>query len=216
MLKLSRVQALVFDLDDTILKTERLNIELITRHFREHYNLDLDSEDQEFVFGHDWQAIYTHIIDKYRLDADIYDIQEGFLDRKRRWLQDNQVEVAEGIQEVLSIDLPKVIVSGSGKTEIQMLLENAGLTDRFDATFSIEEYGEGKPAPDGFLRAMEYLELKPKYGLAFEDSGSGILAARTAGLPCVFMSQFAAHNHSDQADMSFNTFRDFYAYWRTL
>ncbi len=216
MIALSRVQALIFDLDDTVLKTERLNIELITQHFQQSFGLQLDNEDQEYVFGHDWQAIYSFIIDKYKLDADIYEIQGGFLDRKRRWLQDHQVEVADGIQEVLSIDLPKVIVSGSGKTEIQMLLENAGLSDRFDATFSIEEYGQGKPAPDGFLRAMEYLELKPRHGLVFEDSSSGIIAAKSAGVPCVFMSQFAEQNHSDQADMSFSTFHDFYAYWRSV
>ncbi len=216
MLKLSRVQALIFDMDDTIIRTERLNIQLINEFFKEKYNIDLDEEDNEYVFGHDWQAIYTFILEKYKLDGDIYDIQEKFLEKKRAYLQEHQVEVAEGINEVLSIDVPKVIVSGSGKTEIQMLLDNAGLDGRFDASFSIDEYGRGKPEPDGFLEALKHLGIKAKYALVFEDSLSGIEAAKKAGIPCVFMSQFAEHNHSEHADMSFKTFHDFYSYWRSL
>jgi len=209
-------KAFIFDLDDTIMKTERMNIELMQQYFKDNHNIEMDKEDQDFVFGHDWQAIYSHMIEKYRLKLSIFDIQEKFLEIKRKHLENVNVPVADGIEEVLAIPLPKIIVSGSGKSEIHMLLENAGLTDRFDGTLSIEEYENGKPAPDGFFMALKQLGIKPHQAIAFEDSQSGIKAAKKAGIPCVFIAEFAEKDHSARADAAFPTFRDFVSYWDAL
>ncbi len=216
MLDKYMTKAFIFDLDDTIMKTERMNIELMKQYFKERYNIEMDKSDQDFVFGHDWQAIYTNMIEKYGLDISIFDIQSEFIKLKREYLENHIVPVAEGIEEVLSIPLPKIIVSGSGKSEIHMLLENADLNNRFDATLSIEEYEKGKPAPDGYLMALKHLDLRPHQALVFEDSQSGIKAAKKAGIPCVFIAQFAEKDHSAHADAAFLTFRDFVSYWNAL
>ena len=42
----------------------------------------------------------------------------------------------------------------------------------------------GKPAPDIFLRAAELLNVAPEKCMVIEDSGSGILAAKRAGMQC--------------------------------
>ena len=43
-----------------------------------------------------------------------------------------------------------------------------------------EDYPRGKPAPDGYLRAAERLEIAPARTLVFEDSHAGIASGLAA------------------------------------
>jgi beta-phosphoglucomutase-like phosphatase (HAD superfamily) len=48
-----------------------------------------------------------------------------------------------------------------------------------------EEVPRGKPAPDIFLAAAEFLGIEPSACVVFEDAINGILAARAAGMVAV-------------------------------
>lgn len=48
-----------------------------------------------------------------------------------------------------------------------------------------DDVGSGKPAPDGFLAAARGLDARPGTAIVFEDSPSGVLAARAAGVATV-------------------------------
>ena len=59
----------------------------------------------------------------------------------------------------------------------------AGLLDLFDPhVFSASQVARGKPAPDLFLLGAERVGGDPARMLAVEDSASGIVAARAAGM----------------------------------
>jgi beta-phosphoglucomutase-like phosphatase (HAD superfamily) len=62
-------------------------------------------------------------------------------------------------------------------------LEATGLVELFDAIVSGEEVPRGKPAPDALLMIARRLGLPPGDCLVVEDSRSGVLAARAAGMP---------------------------------
>jgi HAD superfamily hydrolase (TIGR01509 family) len=77
------------------------------------------------------------------------------------------------------------VVSGSARSEIEPVLEAAGLSSSIAALVASEDIERGKPAPDGYRRALELLELGPHEAVAVEDSDVGIAAAKAAGLRCV-------------------------------
>ncbi len=62
----SNIKGFIFDLDDTIVETEQLNVELISDYFQKKWKIRLDLTDKERVFGHSWQHIYHFIINKYK------------------------------------------------------------------------------------------------------------------------------------------------------
>ncbi|MEP6908980.1 MAG: HAD family phosphatase [Actinomycetota bacterium] len=74
------------------------------------------------------------------------------------------------------------VVSGSARVEIEPVLEAAGLTSSISALVATEDVEHGKPAPDGYLRALELLDLDAYEAVAVEDSDVGIGAARAAGI----------------------------------
>jgi beta-phosphoglucomutase-like phosphatase (HAD superfamily) len=90
--------------------------------------------------------------------------------------------------------VPLAIASGGRGVEIAAVLRAHGILHRFAAVVSADDVGPSKPAPDGFLRAMEALRagapslggaLDPIDCLAIEDTPPGIAAAKAAGMPCL-------------------------------
>lgn len=215
-MNINNIKAFIFDLDDTIVQSERLNIRLIGDYFQKVHNIELDDSDKNLVFGHSWQDIFRKIIERYNIqDLSIYDVQDAVLINKREYLYHNKIRVANGVQLVLEMSQRMVIVSGSGKEEIVWLLKNAEVEQYFEMSFSIDDYAHGKPAPDGFLMALDYLGLESSQCLVFEDSLSGIEAAKAANIKSVFIGEFADKDCGDMADISFGTFAEFYQYTKS-
>ena len=206
----SEIEGFIFDLDDTIVETEQLNVELISKYFQKVWGIRLDDADKNIVFGHSWQYIYEFIINKYNLPLSIQDVQNSIIEMKRDHLRQNTLHVARGVELLCGLPVKKVIVSGSGKEEIEMVLENINLSHCFHHSFSSDDYEKGKPHPDGFLAALNYLNLAGHKVLAFEDATSGIEAAKKAGIIAVFINEFAKDDCSHIADFSFQDFEVFY------
>jgi len=89
---------------------------------------------------------------------------------------------------------PLAIASGALRHEIMMILGHAGIKQYFEAIVSAEDVREGKPSPEGFIKAMERLNHPPTRSaqpilpgecLVIEDSPFGIAAARSAGMKCL-------------------------------
>lgn len=83
------------------------------------------------------------------------------------------------------------VVSGALREEIEGAFRQAGLRDRFKVLVTAEDVNEGKPDPEGYLRALEALNsipplperlIHPHEVLAVEDSPAGLAAARDVGL----------------------------------
>lgn len=83
------------------------------------------------------------------------------------------------------------VVSGALRDEVEEGLRQAGLRERFKILITAEDVSEGKPDPEGYLRALEALNsfpplparlIHPHEVLAVEDSPTGLAAATDAGL----------------------------------
>ncbi|MBI3541078.1 MAG: HAD family phosphatase, partial [Deltaproteobacteria bacterium] len=83
------------------------------------------------------------------------------------------------------------IVSGALRSEIEMILETAGLKKKFHVIVAAEDVSQGKPRPDGFILAIRLLNrdhvppseiLLSEECLVIEDSPWGLEAAKLAGV----------------------------------
>lgn len=83
--------------------------------------------------------------------------------------------------------IPMAIASGGMHELVDATLLALGIKDLFDAIVCAEDYEHGKPAPDPFLEAARRLGVEPGACLVFEDSPTGIAAAKAAGMPWVFV-----------------------------
>ena len=75
--------------------------------------------------------------------------------------------------------------SNSPVGNVDFVLDGLCIRDYFSAIFCRDDVHTGKPNPELFLKAAQGLNLPPSRCLVFEDSASGFIAARTAGMPYI-------------------------------
>jgi beta-phosphoglucomutase len=83
--------------------------------------------------------------------------------------------------------VPVAVVSGAHRDEVVPALAAAGLAAAARVVVTIEDVGEGKPDPAGYLLALEQLDegLDPAEVTVFEDTEAGVVAAKAAGMYCI-------------------------------
>lgn len=80
--------------------------------------------------------------------------------------------------------VPIAVASSSSRELFEVKTVNHSWFELFDAVVTGDdpEIGQGKPAPDIFLRAAELIGASPSKTLVFEDAPSGLEAATAAGM----------------------------------
>ena len=73
------------------------------------------------------------------------------------------------------------LVSSTSSRLILAALNRLGLADQFDAILCGDMVRRKKPDPEGYLRAMELLQIPPECCVVIEDSPVGIRAGLAAG-----------------------------------
>ena len=105
---------------------------------------------------------------------------------------------AELVRELARAGRMLGIVSGALRDEVEGALRQSGLRDLFKVLITAEDVAEGKPNPEGYLRALEALNstpplperlIHPHEVLAVEDSPAGLSAAADIGLVTLGVAQ---------------------------
>ena len=79
--------------------------------------------------------------------------------------------------------VPVAIVSGAARAEIEPVVEAAGLAPLLTGVVSSDDVAEGKPDPEGYLRALELFDgVRPEDVVVLEDTEAGVAAAKAAGM----------------------------------
>jgi beta-phosphoglucomutase-like phosphatase (HAD superfamily) len=106
------------------------------------------------------------------------------------------------------LKVPKSMVSNGSIRHVEKCLRKVRLLHTIDGhIFSAEQVEKPKPAPDVYLFALEKLQIEPRETLVIEDSITGVMAAKKAGILTVgFLG--AAHIHDGHGDELFNAGAD--------
>ena len=180
---MSRVEAVVFDLDGVIVDSEHVWDEVREELARERGGRwhERAQTDMMGMSSREWSRYMHDVIGLAESPAEIdQEVVRRMLDRyaARLPLIDGAVDAVARLAGSFRLAL----ASSSNRPVIDAVLDVSGLAPLFEATVSSEEVARGKPAPDVFLDAARRLDVPPERCAAVEDSGNGIRAARAAGM----------------------------------
>ena len=180
---MSRVEAVVFDLDGVIVDSEHVWDEVREELARERGGRwhDRAQTDMMGMSSPEWSRYMHDVIGLAESPAEIdAEVVRRMLDRYTE-----QLPLVDGAVEAVSRlagSFRLALASSSNRPVIDVVLEVSGLAPLFEATVSSEEVERGKPAPDVFLEAAARLAVAPERCAAVEDSGNGIRAAHAADM----------------------------------
>lgn len=76
------------------------------------------------------------------------------------------------------------VVTTSHRDHFEIIHRRTQLLTLFDFVLVREDYGQSKPSPEPYLKAMQMVDCAPPSCLVIEDSERGLTAAKAAGLAC--------------------------------
>lgn len=198
------MKALVFDFDGLILDTESPEFECWQKVYADH-GQSLEIKDWVHVIGGadvmdpaaeleklagkklDWESIHSKRIAHHRQMIAEKSTLPGVeplmkLARERGW----KVGVA----------------SSSSSTWVEGGLSRLGLMQYVQTVRTRDRVQNLKPHPEPYLKALEDLGAKPERSFAFEDSHTGVKAAKAAGMTVVAVpNQLTKYHDLSHADM---------------
>jgi len=191
------LQAVIFDFDGVITDSEVLHLRSFNNVLGQ-YGIEITKKDyyKKYLGSSDLDC-FRQLRSEGKLNLDDEEI-ENLIKRKNEdfeKLARTEGRLIAGVKDFLQKlkqnNITMAICSGSLLTEIMLILEEAGLQTFFDVIVSAEQVRTGKPAPEGFLLALQKLNKKSpepvlaEHCIVIEDSYWGLEAARAAGMHTV-------------------------------
>jgi HAD superfamily hydrolase (TIGR01509 family) len=175
--------AAIFDLDGTLVDTERLTVEAGVRAFAD-VGIAVPVAFLRSMAGKDDATCARIVADTYP-EMDFLTFARAH-DLRVREAYAAGIPLKPFVREVLEgIALPKAVATSSTRASALRKLSVTGLEGFFRLVVSVNDVTRPKPAPDPFLLAAELLGVDPAACVAFEDSETGARAAMAAGMTVV-------------------------------
>ncbi|HWX75451.1 MAG TPA: HAD family phosphatase, partial [Solirubrobacteraceae bacterium] len=178
------LEAVIFDLDGVLIDSEQAWNAAREQLVREHDGRwrDEATRDMMGMSSPEWSR-YMH--DQLGVDMPPEQIAADVVRRLERRYRREGPPLLPGAREAVEALAGRWrlgLASSANRPLIELVLELAGMRERFAVVVSSEEVARGKPAPDVYLEAARQIGSPPPRCAAVEDSSNGLRAAAAAGM----------------------------------
>lgn len=92
------------------------------------------------------------------------------------------------------------VVTASLRAEVMPVLEQEKLADFFEIIVTADDIRQGKPDPEGYEKGIMGLRLPKEKVVVVEDTPSGVIAAKAAGVKCIAVLHTVSQEKLGAAD----------------
>ena len=178
---MTKPDLIIFDCDGVLVDSEVLSCRCLSEVLAG-YGIDLDLDQALDLFlGRSMTAVRDHYEAHGRLIPEQFStelsagVRAAFL---------SALCPIEGVSSVLEgLQIPHCVASSSDFDRVSFSLSLTGLAPHFERRlYTSQMVDRGKPAPDLFLYAADRMQADPGRTLVIEDSVSGVMAGKAAGV----------------------------------
>ena len=180
------LRAAIFDMDGVIVDSHPVH-KRTWRKFLELLGKEIDEEHLNFIMeGRKRDEILRYFL------GELSDEQVRALGHRKEQLfreESADMKAIEGLREFLQqlseAEIRLAVASSGSNGRVNYVLDLLDLRHYFQAIVTGDQVTYGKPDPTIFRVACDHLRVQPSETLVFEDSVSGVRAAKAAGMRCV-------------------------------
>jgi HAD superfamily hydrolase (TIGR01509 family) len=209
------IDTILFDLDGTIIDSEPAALQAIL-DCTGAWGVPVTKEDAATVAGKKWEVAFDLLYRKHKMPLPVEAASRAIVARFQEIVH-AELKVVPGSVEAIKDfagHFRLAVVSGSMREDIFWALNKLDIIHHFQFILGAEDYPNSKPAPDGYLKAIQLLGADPKKTLIFEDSAAGIASAQAAGAKVVAITSTNHYGHDQStANAHIEDFRGVAAGW---
>jgi beta-phosphoglucomutase len=178
--------AVAFDFNGTLSDDEPVLLRVYQELFAEQGHPLTEAQYYEHLAGHTDEEMFSRWLG--RADAALI---ADRVDRYIALVSDGSTvdEDARAAVRFAASHGPVAIVSAAVRSEIDAVVDAAGIRDAITLIISQDDVENGKPDPECYLLAARQLGCEPPGLLVFEDTDVGLAAARAAGARVVGLTR---------------------------
>jgi HAD superfamily hydrolase (TIGR01509 family) len=189
------IRGVLFDLDGVLADSERLHWEGYRRVLAE-YGIDVGIEEyRRYWIAQDGGPEYACAT--YRLPMTADELRKRKSSHYHSLLRAG-VRPLPGAREAvarLGTAVRLAVATNAWRNEVELILDQLGMTQQFAATVAREDYPNAKPAPDAYLAAARALGLERAECVVVEDTQRGARAAAAAGIRAIAVPNDLTYDH---------------------
>ena len=201
--------AAIFDMDGTLIDSEKLNLRFWTEAAAMH-GIYLAKEDVLHIRSLDSRLSRRYLEERYP-GFEFDSIRETRRELMRVHVETEGLELKPGVKEILtelrSKGIRTAVATATQPVRAFAYLGMLGIKDMFDEIVCTAMVANGKPAPDVYEFACGTLGIAPGECMAVEDSPNGLKSAHSAGCTTVFIPDLTGPDE-DTADVTDLLFHD--------
>lgn len=202
-------KAVIFDLDGVIVDTTRAHylswrdsfaefgIKLTEDQYKRNMSGRKAWENAKRVLG---EKAYQKNLQKVIVKKTIIFFQ--FFNQRVKLVQG----VVEFLSELKRNIIPIALATSARREVLDFIFQKLSLRDYFDAIVTGYDVIQEKPHPEIFLKAASKIGAKPSDCVVFEDSHSGVEAAKRAGMKVVLIMTSHTQNEIPHVDKAIKDF----------
>mgnify|MGYP001384601351 CR=1 FL=1 len=183
------IKAVAWDIDGTLVDSEPLHLRSLMLVCKK-YNIDISDLPDEYFIGVNLYGVWKELRKRFpaslTFDEWAHQINSFyFANSSTLTITPYALEV---IDELHILGVMQAAVSNSNRSVVDINLGVLGVSKILNFSLSLDDVKKGKPDPTPYQVATAKLRLKPYEILAVEDSNSGIISAKKAGLMVAAMN----------------------------
>lgn len=181
------IEVVIFDMDGVLLDSEPFH-EMARQKMYQKYGISC-FKDMPKPVGKSTELFWEEMKQRCSLKKSGPDLEKEQYEIVLSGLIQNQVPLSRGLEEVMVWLKHQGIKVGLASSSTRFLVEGIlcwkKLETYFDEVVTGDEVRNRKPSPEIYETIGKRLNGKPENTLAIEDSFTGVLAAKRAGVRCV-------------------------------
>jgi len=191
--------AFIFDLDGTLIDTEKLYRKYWPMALRD-YGYELSDERALMLRSLGRPFAPAQFKEWYGEDFDYNLVRQRRKEYVEGHIEKYGIELRPGVKEILEYlrdkNITVAIATATDLERTTRYLEMTGISEFFTDIICATMVKCGKPAPDIYKYACEKLNKKPSECFAVEDAPNGVKSAYSAGLKVIFIPDQAPSDDS--------------------